>query len=751
MKELLQYIEKDDFKGINTALKTLLEEQIQIDLSEITIFRAWIENQSLEKLGESITVRCLSLIRKFPELCGFDYLYKNFLAFCGKTDMRLNSYDTETEHIFAELLETTAVFLSFPASEEEFTENIKTIENSLKEKIKYLMNEKIKLPEKNAEYLRLFYENEEENSDNATQLLFEILLIEKELQQFLFSNVDIPLCYLIYFIALDEYGHFTPIVKQAAIYGLKNANNNYLWNKFLELRKDYFKICPVYAPIIKDVTVYELANSICKALNFLEAEHEYQTVFEISKTIFETMPDFNSFLYNYPLTITNANGDAVLTKQWTSIAFRTFLDIKDKSHTIKRITEILDYTLPDSMGLPAVLFKYKELSLPFIRREYLRFKNVDNEAEIRLRSTDDPYYPPKFVRTQNPKKARDLVSTYMTFLELYSQKDNFFESPQGNRINREDIAMFLEKHFDLSAITEDNILHAKIMLWYVEPIQSIFKISEANEETLSKINEYIESIYGSPLTIEAAKEKALEIIAQENENIEAMNRELKEVTENLWLPLQEGSYLWNKMYSILLRQYTSRNTLTIWELRGILYDMRKKRAKPFYYPFTEYIGKFFQRTVSKILKSYEKDHPNFIKARKWLYDYFYNKLDTAEKKLDVCGWKEYSGVCLRKDRNCCKIPYPNQCLTETGCNCKPLSCKFWLCTAALSRLISSKKGRRFLIKRRLYSYLCIALNIPLKIRCSKINSFDDKAKEPFVDVSLVDWFDNPLVPYAEKR
>jgi len=651
MRKLWHYIEKDDLKGINTALKSLLAEQVQFDLTETDKFCNWFENQSIEKLGESITVRCLTLIRHFPELCGFDYLYNNFLIYCDKADMYHNPYNTVTEHIFAELIETTAIYLSFPSSEEEFTEDIKN---------------------------------------------FEILFTENELSQFLFANDDIPLCYLIYFIALDESGHFTSIIRQAAMNSLRYAKEDYLWKKILELRSDFFKIYPVYAPVIMDVTVHELTHSICKALRFLDAEYEYKTIFEISNTIFKTMPKFRKFLYNFPLTVSNASVDAVLSKQWASLAFRTFYDIEDKNNTVKRLIEILDYTLPNSMGIPAVLFKYKELALPFIRREYLSFKYVDNEAEIRLRSIID-LYPPK-----------------------------------------------MEKHFDLSTITEENKLYAKIMHFYIEPIQSIFNISEANEETLSRINEYIESIYGKQLSIETAEDKTLELIARENKNIEAMNRKLDRDTENLWQPLEEGSYQWYKLYSIFLRQYTQRNTLTLWELRGILYDMRKKRSKPFF-PVTAAIGKFFQRTISKILKAYEKDNPNFIQSRKWLYDYFYDKLDAAEKKLDVCGWKEYNGECLRRDNICCKIPYTSPCFTETSCNSKSLSCKFWLCTAALSRLTSTKKGRRLLAKRRIYSYWCIAFNIPLRIRCSKINSFDDKAKEPLVDVSKSDWFDFSLV------
>jgi len=652
MRKLWQYIKKNDLKGINTALKSLLTEQAQFDLTETAKFRIWFENQSIEKLGESITVRCLTLIRQFPELCGFDYLYNNFLVFCGKADMYLNSYDTVTEHVFAELMETTAIYLSFPSNEEEFTEDIKK---------------------------------------------FEILFAENELSRFLFYNIDITLCYLIYFIALDESGHFTPIIRQAAMNSLRYAKEDYLWKKFLDLRSDFFIINPVYVPVIMDVTVFELTHSICKALRFLDVEYEYKTVFEISNAIFETMPKFRKFLYNFSLTISNAPGDVVLSKQWASLAFRTIHEIKDKNHTIKRFIEILDYTLPNSRGIPAVFFKYKELALPFIRREYLRYKYVDNEAEIRLRSVIDPYYPPK-----------------------------------------------IEEDFNLSANTEENILYAKIMQQYIEPIQSIFNISEANEETLSRINEYIESIYGKQLTLEAATEKALELIACENENIEAMNRDIDGDTENMWQPLEEGSYQCYKLFSILIRQYMQRNTLTLWELRGILYDMRKKRSKPFF-PVTNAIGKFFQRTISKILKAYEKDHPNFIKVRKWLYDYFYDKLDAAEKKLDVCGWKEYNGECLRRDNICCKIPYTSPCFTETSCNSKSLSCKFWLCTAALSRLVSTKKGRRLLAKRRLYSYWCIAFNVPLRIRCSKNNSFNDKAKEPLVDVSKSDWFDFSLV------
>ena len=751
MKTLLRTIEQENLNEINASLISLLyglnnndENQQTFDISEneTALFRQWFESQSLEKIGESLAVRCLSLVRYFPSLCGFDFLYRNFLNFCGKSDLCLNPYNAADEHIFAALIETIALHLRYPENEEEFTNDLASIDRTIREKIQRLKEAKTTLPEKSAEYAMIYDGYDHSDYQNAHQLLFEILLIETELRQFVFFNTDIPLCYMLYFIALDDFGHFSPLVRQAAIEGLRNAGEDFLFHKFYELRKDFFNVCPVYVPIIPDVTIPEFVSSIGKALHY--QNFDYKTVYEIVLAIFETMPDCRKFLYEFPLAISNSPGDALLRRQWFSLAYRSSHDIKDKNLAIKRFIQILDYTLPNSIGIPAVLFTDKELVLPFIRREYLNFTGIDNEAEYRLRSVQDKYTPPKFVRTQNPEKAKDLVSTFMDFLELYAQGDDTIVSPQGHSITRDDIAMMIERYFILSEITPKNLIHAKIMLWYVEPIQSIFNISKASEETLSKINEYIESIYGKPLTIEAAKEKALSVIAQENEHIAAMNSRLNADTENQWKPLQEGSYLWNRLYALLIRQYTRRNTLTLWELKGILYDMQEPRPKPFYFPVTAAIGKLIQKAISKVLRSYEKDHPNFIKARKWLYDYFYRKLDKAEKSLDVCGWKEYNGECLRRDRNCCTIPLPSPCLTLTGCNSNALVCKLWLCSAARSRLAATRQGRRFLEKRRLYNYLCQAFNIPLKIRCSKLNSFDDKAKEPFVDVSMPDWFDKAL-------
>ena len=46
--------------------------------------------------------------------------------------------------------------------------------------------------------------------------------------------------------------------------------------------------------------------------------------------------------------------------------------------------------------------------------------------------------------------------------------------------------------------------------------------------------------------------------------------------------------------------------------------------------------------------------------------------------------------------------------------------------------------------RRKYSFWCQTFNVPLKVRCSWRNSFDEQAKEAFIDVRAEGWFDVAL-------
>ena len=456
------------------------------------------------------------------------------------------------------------------------------------------------------------------------------------------------------------------------------------------------------------------------------------------------MPESRTFLYNFPLTISNASGVELLTHIHYTLSLRTFWSDNDGNSIIRRFIEIKDYTIPNNRGIPAALFFDKTLALPFIRREYLSFLNITNEAEIRLRSISDPFTAPSFVRTNNISKAKDLILTYMMFLEMYIQGDDVFESEKGSRLTREDIALLMERHFDLSKLSEESLLHAKIMLWYVEPVKNIFNITEADDTALSRINEYIESIYGKPLSAEEAIQKARAIIAAENENITKINNSINENSEQVYPLLEEGSHQWTRLFNILVKSYTSRNTLTLWELRGILYDMNQKLSKPFYYPVTSAIGRFFKKSVSGFIRSFEKDYKWFIKFRQWHYRFFYNCLDILEKEIDLCGWREFGGKCLRLDRQCCTVPVTCEYLSDKKCGLKGLSCKFWLCSAARARAASSEKGRFLLALRCIFSFWCQMLNVPLKVRCSFVESFNEKSKEPFVDVSDDNWFDKPM-------
>ncbi|MDR1836306.1 MAG: hypothetical protein LBQ89_01465 [Treponema sp.] len=734
----------DCLKNINSALKYLLScvyekpENIPVIADAFSrynadsIFRDWFCSTSTAPLGESLFVRALAFVRIFPELGDIGLLSREFLLQLNVNDLYLNFPDRTNENVFSATIETIPCYVQFPESESEFNETFCLIEQEVMRKIETLKDKKESLLFKDFDYQRMVYEQGEEYSERGAALLFEILMTENELRQFLFAGLNIPLCYLVYFIALDEMGHFSSVVRQAAANALYNAPYGFLWEKFNALRGYFFNAHCAAAPIVPDASVQEFAYSMEKALRLLGFNFEYGTIAEIAREVFDTMPEGRAFLHDFPLKISTAKGDELLSHQWYTLRLKTYWKEKDDSAT-KRITEILDYSIPNSRGIPAALFRDKNLAVPFIHREYLCSRNIVNEAEIRLRSKT-PFIQPSFVRTRNIERTRDLVLAFMDFLEMYAQG--------GGRMKRDDIALLLERHFDLSALTAESLLHAKIMLWYIEPVHGIFKIDEANEAALARINEYIEGIYGKPLSAEKAVEKARAVIAVENEKIAEMNGGLVEEAET-WPLLQEDKPQWARLFNILVRHYTRRNTLTLWELRGVLYDMREKPRKPFYYPVAAAIGSKLQKTLSQVLRDFEKDYKWFRKARERLYDCIYKSLDKAENKIDVCGWQELDGKCLRLDRQCCSIPYPCGELTDKKCGLRALTCKFWLCTAAQARAASTWRGRRLLGMRRFYSFWCQALNVPLKVRCSRRDSFDDDAKARFADLAE-GWYDVAL-------
>jgi len=697
-------------------------------------FREWLCSRSLVAHGEGPAVRALERVRRCPELGDASFLSCEFLLLLNTVDLCLNPPDPAVEHIFSALVETIPNYGQFPADEGEFNGAFSLIENEVHQKISAIKEKKEGLPLKHLEYQRMSLEWEGGFAVHGPQLLFDIVLTENEIRQFLFAGVGIPLCYLLYFIALDEAGHFSPLVRQSAVRALRDAPESYLWEKFQSLRTDFLSAYPVVVPVLPDANIEEFARSMEKALLLLGRDYDHNVLLYIARDVLETMPDSRAFLHSFPLAVSAVHGDEVLAHQWYALRLRTYRSQRD-GLADKRFVEVMDYSLPNSRGIPADLFRDKDLALPFIRREYLRSRNIDTEAEIRLRSVCDVFVPPSFVRTKSIAKAKDLILVYLPYLTMYVDGGTA-QNEHDSRMSRDDIALLLDRDFDLCALTPESLLHAKIMLWYVEPIHDLFKIGEADEAALSHINNYVEGIYGKPLSADEAAEKARAVIARENESCDL---------------LHEGTPQWMRLFNILVRRYTKRNTLTLWEMRGALYDMRKKQSKPFFYPITSAIGEKAQGKLSQVLRDFEKDYKWFKKIRESLYKHFYNRLDKLETAIDVCGWKEFEGRCLRLDRQCCSISTVCKDLTENKCGLKALTCKFWLCPAAQARAASTWKGRRLLAMRKRFSFWCRALNVPLKIRCSFLNSFDDKAPEPHVDSTSADWYDRPMTAYSIYR
>ena len=746
---------------INESLKTLIDklhaeesENHKTETSPFTpqeaqAFCGWLYSKPLSETGESLAVRSLEIIRRFPEMINVDFLCSEFLLYMDKTDQHINSPNPAAENIFCSLIETISCCTQYPENENDYNENIKMIEKEVTTKIETMKDKKIKLPQKTNEYMRLFYNYDTEYPKKGTELLLEILLAEKELRQFLFAGLGIPISYLIYFIVLDERRHFYPIIKQAAMLALSSRQENYLWKKLNEMRGGLLINKTAYAPIIKEATVTEFSHSICKAMRILNEEYDYSIIKETAHAVLETMPNSRMFLHEYPLKITTDSGGEALTFYQYSLSFQTMYLSPDGA-PVMRFTNLEDYTIPNNRGIPAALFRSKEIALPFIHRENMRYSGIENEAEIRLKylnwrsNFEAANNVPPFVRAASVQKAEKLIETYMMFLEMYVQSEDIFTSQGGQKISRDDITFFLEKNFDLSALTADSLLNAKINLFFLKPLYSIFKQGNEDEETLAGINKYIESIYGKPLCAQEADEKARDIINKENERITAMNKDIDNETGILFPLIMENSFIWTKLYNILIKKYKKRNTLLLWEYRGILNDMKERPKKPFFYAALNTTGKYVKNKMLNTVKAFEKDYKWFKKARMWIYNYIYAKLDRAEKKLDICGWIEQNGECLRKDRQCCTTTLPCGYISEKGCRIKSLSCKFCLCYAARAKAVTYYQGRRFLEKRRLYSFWCQALNIPLKIRCSQHDSFDEKAKELYVDVTADNWFDNIL-------
>jgi hypothetical protein len=283
------------------------------------------------------------------------------------------------------------------------------------------------------------------------------------------------------------------------------------------------------------------------------------------------------------------------------------------------------------------------------------------------------------------------------------------------------------------------------------------------------VNVFIESIYGKQFRLDEAAKRSREIIAAEDENIRAMNGQLSRFPEKPWPLPGDFPPQKEKLKRILNANYTQNNTISSYDLERIKAETQKpgKKILP-----PEKRHKWKIAAVSKTVSLLEKIFPPVKKIRMQSYSRIFRALDTLEKSLDVCGWHAEEGkyVCRRNKVNCCETGMPCKHLTASGCTAECLSCKFWLCGTALSYLqdiaqnkaeaaLSTgeprKKAARFLKLRERYGFLCRAFNIPLKIRCSKVDAFrwgrgPSPAGRP-VDTQLAHWADLPLRPAAPPK
>jgi hypothetical protein len=143
--------------------------------------------------------------------------------------------------------------------------------------------------------------------------------------------------------------------------------------------------------------------------------------------------------------------------------------------------------------------------------------------------------------------------------------------------------------------------------------------------------------------------------------------------------------------------------------------------------------------------------------KKKLYSLLYKRLDILQNKINICDWHEVSPgagekqfACLNSERQCCHHEWECTNLCGTGCAVDSLSCKLWLCNDAVERLrmMRAEKNkpelrstaRRYYNMRIATDLLCKVLNVPIKLRAGKAESFDKETGD-FVNTKIKHWYD----------
>ena len=143
-----------------------------------------------------------------------------------------------------------------------------------------------------------------------------------------------------------------------------------------------------------------------------------------------------------------------------------------------------------------------------------------------------------------------------------------------------------------------------------------------------------------------------------------------------------------------------------------------------------------------------------IGFKKKIYSLLYKHLDMLQNRIDLCNWHEageLAGVkqfaCMRSNYQCCKHEW--ECVNL----CEKAVKLLRTMRAAKKRTPLRTTARRYYRMRIVTELLCKLLNIPLKIRTGKAESFDKEAGE-FVNVKIKRWYDGielyPLGVYPGK-
>jgi hypothetical protein len=138
--------------------------------------------------------------------------------------------------------------------------------------------------------------------------------------------------------------------------------------------------------------------------------------------------------------------------------------------------------------------------------------------------------------------------------------------------------------------------------------------------------------------------------------------------------------------------------------------------------------------TAKQMTLYEKEQ---------FYDKLYDTISELQKKYNICNVAFVNGrfTCRRdkkKENNGCCGGCSHLCI-KSGCKCKSLMCKMWICTAILNNKKLQKRAKEYFDFLEEANNFILKNNIPVGFRLSKEENFANPTRE--YDIFLdKDWY-----------